>query len=272
MHEPVQVGKAETRRSSSPLPWRGQTQPNPCRYYPPFPALPTTLVELELLLGGQSLDLAKIVSVIRRDPGFAAEVVRLARSYEDQRPLPLETCLIHLGTRTLRRAARMVPVWTQPLSEAEVWKLRWRLRRTRFVALAAETISMQLCDLSPETAYLAGLLHDLPALVCLSDTCSCSLKEIAPSRENWNLPDYLVQSMRWHRQPVQADPQHVQTVRRVAVAREWVNKLQISATDRPAALEQLVVENPLWQHLPNKMEVLQRLATKVEEWQHAYSG
>jgi HD-like signal output (HDOD) protein len=231
--------------------------------------LPTTLVELELSLGGQSVNLQKIVSVIRRDPGFAAEVIRLARSYEDQRPLPLETCLIHLGTRTLRRATRIVPVWIQPLSDSELWKLRWRLRRTRLVALAAELISGVLGDISGDTAYLAGLLHELPALVCLSEGCSCSVGEIVPEQETWNLPDYLVQTMRWHRQPTHAAPEHFPVVRRVAAARAWVDEVLASPVGLPADLDARISRSLLWQHMPNRLEVLSLLAGRIDEWRYA---
>lgn len=271
MRETAQVGKAVTRVIPAPLPWKGPSaQSNSCRYFPPFPALPTTLVELELLLGGQSVDLQKISSVIRRDPGFAAEIVRLSRSSEDQRPVPLETCLIHLGTRTLRRAARIVPVWIPGLSESEIWKLRWGLRRTRFVALAAETISALLGDISSEIAYLAGLLHELPALVCLSDGCGCSVSGIGTAHETWNLPDYLVETMRWYRQPVHAAPAHSLITFRVAAAREWVNEVQLSEADVTSDLDERVSQKALWRHMPHRAEVLQALAGKIEEWQHSH--
>jgi hypothetical protein len=273
MHETAQFGSLDARGRAALLPWKEQpVQIAGCRYFPPFPALPTTLVELELLLGGQSINLAKIVSVVRTDPGFAAEVIRLARSYEDQRPLPLETCLIHLGTRTLRRAARIVPVWIQPLSEAETWKLRWRLRRTRLIALAAETISAVLGDMSSDIAHLAGLLHDLPSLVCLKGACSCAPKDSAPAQDTWNLPDYLVETMRCHRQPIHAVPEHFQIVRRVAAAREWVNELHVTPIGVPEDLEQRVASKALWQHMPNRSEVLSQLARNMDEWQHLYSS
>lgn len=228
-------------------------------------------MELELLLGAQSVNLSKIVSVIRLDPGFAAEVVRLSRSYEDQRPLPLETSLIHLGTRTLRRAARIVPVWIQPLSATQIASLRQRLRHTRFVALAAETISAVVGDIAPDSAYLAGLLHDLPALVCLNENCRCTAGEHSALRETWNLPDYLVETMRWHRHPGQAAPEHMQIARRVAAAREWVAELELVSPGALFDLNHRVSSKSLWQHLPYRDEVLRLLGCRMDEWQHCYA-
>lgn len=273
MREEAQNGIQASRANASVLSWKKQAGgPSQCRYFPPFPALPATLVELELLLSGHTVNLQKVVSVVRKDPGFAAEVIRLARRYEDQRPLSLETCLIHLGMQTLRRATRIVPAWVQTLSEAQIWKLRSRLRTTRFVALAAEAMSAYLGDIPSETAYMAGLLHDLPALVCTNEGCSCSLVEFVPSLQSWNLPDYLVETIRWHRQPMQASPEHFPIARRVAAARAWVNEVQLSSDVPSENWAHGVSQKMTWQRMPNQNEVLRLLADKLDEWQFSYSG
>jgi HD-like signal output (HDOD) protein len=272
MREEVQAGIQGNRASTSVLPWKEQpARASQCRYFPPFPALPTTLVELELLLAGHTVNLQKVVSVVRKDPGFAAEVIRLARKYEDQRPLSLETCLIHLGMQTIRRAMRIVPPWVQLLSEAQIWKLRSRLRTTRFVALAAEAMSAYLGDIPSETAYMAGLLHDLPALVCTNDGCKCSLVEFVPSLQSWNLPDYLVETIRWYRQPMQASPEHFPIARRVAAARAWVSEVQLSSDVPAENWAHTVSQKTTWQRMPNQNDVLRLLADKLEEWQFSYS-
>jgi len=238
----------------------------PCRYAPPFPALPSTLVALELLLGSPSLDLQKLVTVVRADPGFTAEMLRLGRRHHQPDPLSLQSCLVHLGQNTIRRATRIVPVWIRPLTPPQIWKLRWRLKKTRLVALAAEATSALIGDISAETAYLAGLLHDLPILTCLEDGCHCTVREFRPSLEAWNLPDCLVEVMRWHRQPWYAPAQHSVLAHRIAAVRAWVNEIQLSSNALSAGWLERISQKSEWDRFPNGTEVLQALADKLEVW------
>lgn len=237
-----------------------------CRYVPPFPALPSTLVSLELLLGSPSVDLGKLLTVVRADPGFAAEVLRLGRRRHQPDTLSLQACLVHLGQSTLRRATRIVPVWTRSLTQSQIWMLRGRLKRAKLVALGAEATSALIGDIPSETAYLAGLLHDLPALTCFTEGCSCTVTELRPNLESWNLPDCLAEVMRWHRQPWNAPAEHSLLAHRIAAVRAWVNEIQLSSNSLSAGwLERLSGKNE-WLRVPNRGQLLHILADRLDAW------
>ncbi|HUM04072.1 MAG TPA: HDOD domain-containing protein [Terriglobales bacterium] len=263
----------ETQTGSAGIPIRPwlaaeavHVPPGSCGYAPPFPALPSTLVALDLLLAGASVDLDRLVSAVRTDPGFTAEVLRLSHRHLRRDPLSLQTSIVHLGQNTLRRATQIVPVWTRGLSHTRICRLRWRLKRTRLVALAAEAASACIGDISPESAYLAGLLHDLPGLTCLGQGCHCTVTEFQPSLEAWNLPEQLVEVMRWHRQPWYAPPEHTVLAQRIAAVRAWVNEIQLSSTSLSAGWRERVCRRSEWERLPNCMEVLHELSGKLDAW------
>jgi HD-like signal output (HDOD) protein len=270
MFEKAQAGWRASPGTSVVLPWKSRSvAPAPCRYSPPFPALPSTLVRLDILLHGSTMDLQKVETVVQQDPGFTAELLRLAtRRHASQNTL--RDCLIHLGIKTLRRATRIVPAWTQHLDPSDLWKLRWRLRRSRLVALAAETISAALADSQPDRAFVAGLLHDLPGLVCLSEGCCCAAPEFLPRTKAWNLPDYAVEAIRWHRDPECATPEHLSLVQRVAAARTWVNEVQLSSAELPVDGMQKVAREAVWEHMPNRDQVLSTLSERLEAWRFAF--
>jgi HD-like signal output (HDOD) protein len=266
MQEKAQAGWSAAATTAVVLPWKTQSVPqDKCRYSPPFPALPSTLVRLDMLLHRPVMDLEKVEAVVQTDPGFAAEVLRLATRKDDTRH-SLRSCLIHLGIGTLRRATRIVPSWTQSLTQSEAWKLRWRLKRSRLIALAAETISASLADACPDKAFVAGLLHDLPGLVCLSDDCPCAAPECLPRVKAWNLPDYVVQAVRWHREPSRAAAEHISLVQRVAAARTWVNEIQLSSDTASLDCSLNLAAETGWQHMPNRDDVLSSLADKLDSW------
>ena len=257
---------------TSNLPITHAVEPLPlvsCQYAPPFPAMPSTLVRLHILLQNRVVDLKSIVSVVRPDPGFAAEILRLTRNESQASSCSLHECLLDLGMENLRRAVRFIPSLGVPTADEERWQLRWRLRRARLTAMAAETISSALGDIPPEQAYLAGLLHDLPGLVCSNRDCLCKKPEILARLNPWNLPDYVVAVIRWHHKPSFAPAEHVATAHRVATARAWVDEIQLADACLPLGWFHTVSHKPVWHHLPNRGSVLRTLADNLEQWRFA---
>lgn len=131
---------------------------------PDVPALPETLLQMELKLHEFSIDLHELSQLILSDAGATLQILRLAArecSATEGRPARIEDCISHLGLEACLRAAGRRTV----LSEArhrgviEVWA------HSREVA--------QLCRklagagdrwMHPEEAYLVGLTHTLGAL------------------------------------------------------------------------------------------------------------
>ena len=237
-----------------------------CQYAPPFPAMPSTLVRLQILLQNRIVDLRSVVSVLRHDPGFVAEIMRLTGSRGKASSHSLNECLLDLGMENLKRAIRFIPSWAGSWDEKEIQTIRVRLKRSRLTAMAAETISSTLDDIDPEQAYLAGLLHDLPGLVCFNRECPCRLPDAMAGVDPWNLPDYIVEAIRWHSQPTYATTEHFPIVRRVAAARAWVDEVQLTNASLPLGWLHTVSEKPTWNHLPERGSVLRTLSESLDQW------
>lgn len=130
---------------------------------PDVPALPETLLQMELRLHEFSIDLRELSQLILSDLGATLQVLRLvARECgPDGRPARIEDCISHLGPDTCLRVAGRKTV----LSEArhrgviEVWAhAREVAQYCRKIVVAAES------SMRPEEAYLAGLMHSLGVL------------------------------------------------------------------------------------------------------------
>lgn len=265
MHSAAQSGSGGSERNAFLVSWRGDPLvPGSCKYSPPFPALPNSLVRLEILLQSRVVDLQKVVGVVRCDPGLAAEILRLSGRRGQDTPCRLHECIVHLGTRSLSRAVRIVPSWACAVAHEDVWYLRWRLKRARLTALAAESISASLGDIPAEQAYLAGLLHDLPGMICLDRECAC--KSPGTRLNSWNLPACAAEVIRWHHKPGYAAPHYSALVQRVAAARAWVDEIELTDTSLPLGWLHSVSRKPTWRTLPNRGAVLRALADELNHW------
>lgn len=267
MHIAAQGGHRQVEPEAFPAQWNsGLLAPASCKYTPPFPALPATLVRLELALQNRIVDLQKLVEIVRTDPGLSAEILRLSGRRGQSEPYRLHECVVNLGLRTLSRAVQIVPSWGRRVGQGEVSHLRRLLKRARLTALAAESISASLQDIPPEQAYIAGLLHDLPGMICLDKECPCKRPGALACITSWNLPPCTVEVIRWHRQPGYAAPEHFALVQRIAAARAWVDELELSGATLPLGWLQTVSAKPVWRHLPNRATVLRGLADELSYW------
>jgi hypothetical protein len=131
---------------------------------PDVPALPETLLQLELKLHEFSIDLHEVSQLVLSDLGTTLQILRLAVrecGIPDARPSRIEDCISDLGLEAcLRQAGRRTV-----LSEArhrgviEVWA------HSREVAqLCKRLAGTQDGWMHPEEAYLVGLMHALGSL------------------------------------------------------------------------------------------------------------
>jgi HD-like signal output (HDOD) protein len=163
---------------------------------PEVPALPETLLALDLHRLEFSFDLRGISQVILEDPGATLQILRLAgREYGDSAGshLRIEDCICDLGVEACLRAVERGAM-VQPSSWRAILPC-WEHARSiaRFARLIAE---QEPTGLTPDQAYMGGLLHILGSLPDLlgwkrrdlqgpHDVVGLALAEV------WSLPAYI---------------------------------------------------------------------------------
>jgi type IV pilus assembly protein PilB len=131
------------------------------RGLPPFP---NTVLRLTSVLSGPSADVKKAGKLIRTDPSFSAQILRLCNSPMfglRSRVLSIEQATVLLGTERLRSLALSCAVMDYagtglPPEQAEQFS-----RHSFLAALLTERLATEMRYCEKEQAYIAGLLHDV---------------------------------------------------------------------------------------------------------------
>jgi HD-like signal output (HDOD) protein len=126
--------------------------------FPDVPALPETMLFLELMVQEPVVDLREVSQLVLADLGATLQVLRLAaREYADGegRPVRMEDCISDLGLLECLDAIsrRTLPRDDSQHEIAELWA------HAREIAHNAREIAKETADVNPEEAYLAGLMH-----------------------------------------------------------------------------------------------------------------
>lgn len=129
------------------------------------PAMSATVLGLEMLLQNPYIDLRMATELVLSDVGATIQILRLiGREYDfpGERPSRMGDCLAGLDVSTWFGAisARTFVCDRKHAATTAVW------RHCRLVAQYAQLVAESLDDVSPEDAYLVGLLHgigDIPA-------------------------------------------------------------------------------------------------------------
>jgi hypothetical protein len=163
---------------------------------PDVPALPETLLAMELQLREGSVDLGGITEIVLGDLGATIQILRLAgREYEtaEWRPARIEDCISDLGLEAcLCAAAGAAPVKSaRHRSVVEIWT------HAREIAHCARLLAEEMPgSINPNHAYIAGLVHVLGGLPevlgwgrrdLAGDPALCALK----MAERWAFPGFL---------------------------------------------------------------------------------
>lgn len=167
---------------------------------PPVPALPQTVLCLDLLLQESSVDLQTVSQLILGDLGATVQILRLAGwefENSDDRPDRIEDCIASLGLRTCFEAVSMctAPHDIRRRRITECW------RHAREIAEYSMLVAADLPDLRPGDAYLAGLLHEigsLPSILGWRTAGSDPVDEAtagAGLAMSWSLPGFVVDSL-----------------------------------------------------------------------------
>ncbi len=200
-----------------------------------IPQVPQNIQSLRELLRNPDVDYAALAKLIRKDPALTLEVLRMANSAvyrRSQRIDSCETALSLLGIRGLRGildtfGARKALENHYP---AQLLDRLWK--HSMDIAELAAAIGRQLSypDSTIEAAYVSGLLHDVGRIILEGRNPDayqalqkfCMAKQASPAAaenliagvnhtrigsrmaEHWNLPERLVQSIRYSRAPLSA--------------------------------------------------------------------
>lgn len=131
-----------------------------------LPTLPRSATEIQAMLDAPDIDMKRVAHALERDPALAAQVLKTANSAlygARQRIESLTKAVTFLGARNLKgalisAAARKVFVSRHPKVN-ETLALVWD--HSVAVALVARDVIGIAGSKDNETAYLAGLLHDV---------------------------------------------------------------------------------------------------------------
>lgn len=133
-----------------------------------LPTLPSVATRLLSISSAEDVDLEEVIRLIESDPAMSTTILRMCRSADKglgDRITTVRRAVIMLGLETVQVAALSVHVFQhlQPEGQEGVFDFNGFWVHSLTVACAAESIARAHPDLgvSPEEAYLAGLLHDL---------------------------------------------------------------------------------------------------------------
>lgn len=137
------------------------------RLVPPFPTVAQRILALANQPDAKLKDLSKLVKI---DPSFAAELLRFANSAllgSRRKVTSLPMAIMVVGLDRVKAIATLVSINRMVRHSVRVKALRKVWIHSLVSAMLAEDIS-RVSAIEPETAYTAGLLHNLGTLGLMS--------------------------------------------------------------------------------------------------------
>jgi putative nucleotidyltransferase with HDIG domain len=191
-----------------------------------LPSMPTTVLELGKAVADDRCTVDRILGVLSKDPGLSATLLRLANSAmyaRDSRVMDLRATVMRLGFETVFKLGQ---------SAAIIRNIRGAAHLDAFLlwqhSVAVGLVARGICGLLgqnelQDSAYLAGLLHDIGKLAldhCFADEYGPVMEAVAAGEvwleaewdvlgithaevgamvaTQWNFPEPLVQAIRHH--------------------------------------------------------------------------
>ncbi|MEO7720203.1 MAG: HDOD domain-containing protein [Capsulimonas sp.] len=213
-----------------------------------LPSLPDVAVKVARTIDHPNAGAIDVARVLSRDQGLTARVLRLANSVfygATRRISTVSDAIVLLGMRTVRNLAMASSVEEVLGREVPGYSMRrgdlWR--HSCACANAAQSLAATIHYPVPEEAFVAGLLHDvgkvllsvhmqaefthvlkltededISFMVAEQRTLGFDHAEVgACVLERWNLPNPLVQAVRYHHAPM-AQPEFSKLTALVHVA------------------------------------------------------
>lgn len=193
----------------------------------PLPRIPTmaaTTLQLDFLLQRPSVDLKAISAVVLSDAGATLQILRLIGEeypHEHDRPIRIEDCIASLNSSCWYEA-----ICRQCVCQNERIVAEWQ--RCRRIGQYARELASCVGDVSPDEAYVVGLLHRLgefPHLLGWSKGGGSTREHHALGvmlADLWQLPSYLTCAI-WEQQTPSAPPMWRELLR---MARQLADPVQ----------------------------------------------
>lgn len=171
---------------------------------PRLPVMSATTLQLELLLQESPVDLNAISAVVLSDAGATLQILRaIGEEYPNtsDRPTRIEECIVSMDLTCWYEAVRQHAVSYNGALVTEWQRCRRIGECARELAFGLEE------DISPDQAYIVGLLHRLgefPYLLGWSHTGGSTAEHHALGvmlAEFWQLPSYLTCALREQQAP-----------------------------------------------------------------------
>ena len=137
------------------------------RLLPPFPAIAHRIMALA---SQEDINIQELSGLVRMDPSFSAELLRFANSalFSVRREVTsLSHAIVIVGTDRVKTMATLVAVNRMVRSSVRIGALRKVWVHSLVTAIIAEEAA-RLARLERDTAYTAGLLHNLGTLGLMS--------------------------------------------------------------------------------------------------------
>lgn len=147
-----------------------------------LPCAPWLLPKLMVQLSKPTTTAQEIEALIRLDSGLGSETLRLANSAFFSSSSPCETiaeAVLRMGFREVYRLAttKIASRWLKNDVRGYGWEPGDLYRHSLCVAVAADLLAKDTGKADPETAYTAGLLHDVGKLA-IAYVCSEHFEQI----------------------------------------------------------------------------------------------
>jgi HD-like signal output (HDOD) protein len=136
-----------------------------------IPAYPAVLARLTKILGQSDWSVHELARVVQADQALTAAVLRYANSARQGPPAPilsLDRAITQIGAKETIRCAIAGSLGSAATMPGPLVSLRHRVWREALLSANLAQELAQLRGLTPETAFLAGLLHDFGKVVLLA--------------------------------------------------------------------------------------------------------
>ena len=184
--------------------WQGlhlleqQYAPKRADFLDEVPVMSATVLGLEMLLQDPCIDLGMASELVLSDVGATIQILRLIGKeydYPAERPSRMGDCLagLEVGAWFSAVSARTFVCDRKHAATTAVW------RHSRLVAQYSQLVAESLDDVSPEDAYLVGLLHgigDIPATLGWSDSGRAGKDAGALAAMEGTLPLFVLGALR----------------------------------------------------------------------------
>jgi putative nucleotidyltransferase with HDIG domain len=239
------------------------------RLLPPFPAVANRVLSL---LSKDSADAVQIGAMIKTDPTFTAEILRVANSalFGFRREIAtVEHAVTALGLNRVKAMATLTALNGMVKPALKVQCLRRVWLHNLVTALLSEELA-RASNVGMDTAYTAGILHNLGSLGLMSAypeeysrmlevSSECGFDQISTERdlfeidhcaagvylaEEWNFPDAIIEAIATHHDP---PAKGARLSNRLRVAWRLADVLGFAAfpPDKPYSYEELIALIPI---------------------------